>query len=79
VTDGSPSAGLRRGLQLEYITLGWNLIGTVVVVGAAITAHSVALAGLGLDSLIEIVASMVVVWHITPGAPDGPVSGILCA
>jgi divalent metal cation (Fe/Co/Zn/Cd) transporter len=56
---------LRRGLRLEYLTLGWNVIGTVVVIVAAIAARSVALAGFGLDSLIEIFASVVVVWQLT--------------
>lgn len=55
---------LRRGLLLEYVTLGWNVIGTVVVIVAAIAAHSVALAGFGLDSLIEIGASTVVIWQL---------------
>ena len=55
---------LRRGLLLEYITLGWNVVGTVIVIAAAIVAHSVALAGFGLDSLVEIGASTVVVWHL---------------
>ena len=61
---------LRRGLQLEYLTLAWNVVGTVVVVRAAITARSVALAGFGLDSLIEIVASLVVVWQLTGVSHD---------
>jgi divalent metal cation (Fe/Co/Zn/Cd) transporter len=56
---------LRRGLHLEYITLGWNVVGTVVVVAAAVMARSVALAGFGLDSLIEIFASLVVVWQLS--------------
>jgi hypothetical protein len=42
----------RRGLILEYITLGWNVVGVVIVVVAAYMARSVALAGFGLDSLI---------------------------
>ena len=54
----------RLGLRLEYATLGWNVVGAVVVLAAAATAHSVALAGFGLDSLIEIVASLVVVWQL---------------
>lgn len=53
------------GLGLEYATLGWNVVGTRVVVTAAMTAHSIALAGFGLDSLIEIFASVVVVWQLT--------------
>src|SRR5437899_1878739 len=27
---------LRRGLHLEYLTLGWNVVGTIVVVRAAL-------------------------------------------
>ena len=55
---------LRRGLRLEYATLAWNVVGTVVVVAAAIKARSVALAGFGLNSLIEIFASVIVVWQL---------------
>lgn len=55
---------LRRGLMLEYATLGWNVVGVVVLAVAAIAAGSVALAGFGVDSLIEIVASAVVVWQL---------------
>lgn len=56
---------LQRGLRLEYITLAWNVVGVVVLAAAAIAARSVALAGFGLDSLIEIGASIVVVWQLT--------------
>ncbi len=56
---------LKRGLLLEYLTLGWNVVGVVIVILAAIAARSVALAGFGLDSLIEIFASVVVVWQLT--------------
>jgi divalent metal cation (Fe/Co/Zn/Cd) transporter len=55
----------RRGFVLEYTTLGWNVIGIGVLVVAAIAARSVALAGFGLDSLIEIGASVVVVWELS--------------
>jgi divalent metal cation (Fe/Co/Zn/Cd) transporter len=55
---------LRRGLWLEYATLGWNVVGTVIVLIAAARAGSAALAGFGLDSAIEIFASVVVVWQL---------------
>jgi divalent metal cation (Fe/Co/Zn/Cd) transporter len=45
--------------------LGWNVVGIVVLGVAAWSARSVALAGFGLDSLIEIGASIVVVWHLS--------------
>ena len=56
---------LRRGLYLEVATLGWNVVGVGIVAAAAFTARSIALAGFGLDSLIEILASVVVVWELT--------------
>ncbi len=56
---------LRRGRLLESITLGWNVVGIVVLAVAAVRARSVALAGFGLDSLIEIGASMVVLWELS--------------
>jgi divalent metal cation (Fe/Co/Zn/Cd) transporter len=64
---GRPSedALLRRGLALEWATLGWNIVGLVVLAVAALSARSVALVGFGLDSLIEIFASLVVVWELT--------------
>jgi divalent metal cation (Fe/Co/Zn/Cd) transporter len=56
---------LRRGFLLEYVTLGWNVVGIVVLAITAIEARSVALAGFGLDSLIEIGASTVVIWELS--------------
>jgi divalent metal cation (Fe/Co/Zn/Cd) transporter len=61
---------LRRGFTLEYATLGWNVAGVVVLAVAAVTARSVALAGFGLDSLIEIGASLVVVWELSGTGED---------
>jgi divalent metal cation (Fe/Co/Zn/Cd) transporter len=56
---------LRRGLRLEYATLGWNVAAIAFLVAAAVTARSVALAGFALDSAIEIFASVVVIWQLT--------------
>jgi divalent metal cation (Fe/Co/Zn/Cd) transporter len=56
---------LRRGFALEYVTLGWNVVGIFVLGAAALAARSVALAGFGLDSLIEIGASTVVIWELS--------------
>ena len=61
---------LRRGRVLEGITLGWNVAGIVVLAVAAVTARSVALAGFGLDSLIEIGASTVVLWELSGSGDD---------
>lgn len=54
----------RRGLRLEYATLGWNVVEIGFLIAAAVAARSVALAGFALDSFIEIFASVVVVWQL---------------
>jgi divalent metal cation (Fe/Co/Zn/Cd) transporter len=61
---------VRRGLTLEWATLGWNVAGIAVLAVAAVTARSVALAGFGLDSLIEIGASTVVIWELSGTGPE---------
>jgi divalent metal cation (Fe/Co/Zn/Cd) transporter len=63
--DATRAALLRRGFALEYVTLAWNVVGIFVLAIAAFLARSVALAGFGLDSLIEIGASTVVIWELS--------------
>lgn len=70
VTDPERKALLRRGFALEYATLAWNVAGIVVLAFAAVAARSVALAGFGLDSLIEIGASTVVLWELSGSGED---------
>ena len=55
--------------MLEFATLGWNVGGVGVLAALALSASSVALAGFALDSLIEIGASVVVIWELS-GAGD---------
>lgn len=67
MTEAETAIGLllRRGRQLEVATLAWNGVGIVVLTIAALDSRSVALAGFGLDSLIEIGASTVVLWELS--------------
>jgi len=66
ITDeGARRALLRRGFALEWVTLGWNVAGIIILAIAVVAARSVALAGFGLDSLIEIAASAVVIWELS--------------
>jgi divalent metal cation (Fe/Co/Zn/Cd) transporter len=56
---------LRRGMALEWTTLLWNVVAVVVLARLAFLASSVSLLGFGLDSLIEIGASTVVLWELS--------------
>lgn len=54
----------RRGLQLEYVTVGYNLVEGAIAVGAALAAGSVALLGFGVDSFIESISGGVLIWRL---------------
>jgi hypothetical protein len=62
--DGHQPRLLRAGYLLEATTLAWNVVGVGILTVAALDARSVALAGFGIDSLIEIGASTVVIWEL---------------
>lgn len=57
----------RRALRLEYGTIAWNLGEAVLTISLGVAAGSLALVGFGTDSIIEVFASSVVVWHLRPG------------
>jgi divalent metal cation (Fe/Co/Zn/Cd) transporter len=66
MTDDVKSAR-RRALRLEYATIAWNIVEAALTIGLGVAAGSLALIGFGTDSLIELFASVVVVWHLSPG------------
>ena len=55
----------RLARTLSWLTLAWMGIEGGVAIGAAIAAGSVALLGFGLDSGIEAIASIIVIWRFT--------------
>ena len=55
---------VRRGIALEYLTIGWNLLECMVAVTAGFLAGSVALVGFGVDSAIESVSGSVLLWRL---------------
>jgi divalent metal cation (Fe/Co/Zn/Cd) transporter len=55
----------RLARTLSWLTLAWMGIEGGVAIGAAIAAGSVALLGFGLDSGIEAIASVIVIWRFT--------------
>jgi divalent metal cation (Fe/Co/Zn/Cd) transporter len=58
------TAIVQRGLALNYLTIGYNVLEAVVALGAGIVSSSVALVGFGLDSVIEVTASGAAQWRL---------------
>ncbi len=55
---------LKKGVLLEYVTIGWNVVEAIVAIVAGIVAGSIALVGFGLDSIIETVAAGMLLWRL---------------
>ena len=64
-----------RGLRLEYITIVWNAVEMFVSIGLGIASRSLALVAFGLDTMVELFASGVVVWHLRhPGRDNNHIT-----
>jgi divalent metal cation (Fe/Co/Zn/Cd) transporter len=55
---------LSRALQLAYFTVAWNVVEGMVAIWAAIAAGSDALLGFGLDSGVESLSGLVLIWRL---------------
>lgn len=58
------AALVRRGLRLNYATIGYNSLEAVVAITAGLLAGSVALVGFGFDSAIEVTAAVAAQWRL---------------
>jgi divalent metal cation (Fe/Co/Zn/Cd) transporter len=58
---------LEKGRRLEWFTLGWNSLEAVVAVTAGIIAGSPSLIGFGIDSVIENLSGIALLWRLQDG------------
>lgn len=56
---------LDRGVRLEILTIGWNVIEAIIAIGAGLAAGSIALVGFGLDSVIESISGIALYRRLT--------------
>lgn len=60
----------RRAVRLAWATIGWNVVEAVVAIAAGAAAGSIALVGFGLDSTVEVMSAVVIVWQFQGLAQD---------
>lgn len=53
----------KRGVRLVWVTFVWNIFEVFITIGLGVAAGSIALVAFGTDSMVEVFASLVVVWH----------------
>ncbi|MGA5135528.1 hypothetical protein ACPCTO_37940 [Streptomyces olivoreticuli] len=63
--DDAWHAAARKARLLSWLSLGYMAVEGLVAIIAAVLASSVALLGFGLDSVIEGLASVIIVWRFT--------------
>ncbi len=54
-----------RARLLAWVGLGWHAVEAAVALGAGVIAGSIALVGFGADSLIELLAGVIVLWRLS--------------
>jgi cation diffusion facilitator family transporter len=60
----------RRALRLEYFTVTWNVAEALIAITACVIAGSVALVGFGVDSGIEVLSAVALLWRLRRARAD---------
>src|SRR5437588_12901645 len=55
----------RAGRRIELLSIGWTALESIVGISAGVFAGSVALISFGIDSVIEVASSLVLVWRLS--------------
>ena len=59
---------VRRGQRLEYFTIAWNALESLVAVVSGAIAGGISLVGFGIDSFIEVTSGSVRLWRMSVDA-----------
>jgi cation diffusion facilitator family transporter len=54
----------KKGLRLEYFTVCYNIVEAGVSIAFGTIANSIALVGFGLDSIVESLSGLVLIWRL---------------
>ena len=61
---------LRSALFFEYLTIAWNILEGIICIAIGLVSGSVALVAYGLESSVEVFASVIVVWDLRGGKKE---------
>ncbi|HZO63095.1 MAG TPA: cation transporter [Gaiellaceae bacterium] len=68
---------VRSAIRLSLLTIAWNLVAGCLALAAALTAGSLSLGGFGLNTVIDLSASVILVWRFWKDAADPRAAAIL--
>ena len=56
---------VRVGVRVEVFTVLWMVVEAVVSIGAGVLAHSALLTAFGIDSVVELVSGVILLWRLS--------------
>jgi hypothetical protein len=68
---------VRQGIGIELVTIAWMLMEASVAISVGFASHSVSLQGFGMDSIVELMAGGVLLWHCLPERDQKHPGGVL--
>ena len=57
-------------MLLEWFTVAWNVVEAAVAIGVGLVVGSVALVGFGVDSGVEVISAVVLLWRLYRAGPN---------
>jgi divalent metal cation (Fe/Co/Zn/Cd) transporter len=63
--SASQARAARTGVRIEQITVAWMAVEAALAIGAGVVAHSLLLVAFGLDSAIELVTAIILLWRLS--------------
>ncbi len=65
VSDPDRPGLIRQAFRLEWLTVGWIVIEAVVAIASGLAAGSLVLLAFGLDSVVELISTGVLIWRLS--------------
>jgi divalent metal cation (Fe/Co/Zn/Cd) transporter len=59
------AVSVRKGIYIELVSVIWMVVEAGLAFGAGVLAHSLTLVAFGADSIIELIAGLVLLWRLT--------------
>ncbi len=67
---------IRQGIWIELVTIVWMVIEASVAISVGFATRSVSLQGFGIDSIVELIAGVILLWRLLVEQRGGSVERI---
>lgn len=68
--DLTRAVDLQYGRRVEFLSIAWTALEAVLGISLAVFAGSVALLAFGIDSMIEVFSSAIILWRLSDDSRD---------